>query len=96
MLNSSIRLLPPVAAALVCSVVAPLAHAQPPTRISAFGRYDGWTEARYTTWIRTSEYVTVRDGTRLAVDVIRPAVNGRPAEGRFPVVWSHTRYRLAG
>jgi uncharacterized protein len=80
-------------AALLLTVAAADVRSQPPSRVSQFGRYEGWSEPRYTSWIRTSEYVTVRDGTRLAVDVIRPAVNGRPAEGRFPVVWSHTRYQ---
>lgn len=80
------------ALATLC-VMAGAAAGQAPVRISEFGRYEGFSDAKYTGWIRTAEYVTVRDGTRLAVDVIRPAVNGRPAEGRFPVVWSHTRYQ---
>ena len=87
--SRSLRL---TAAVLLLGAAAPVAHSQSPTRISEFGRYEGWAAPRYSAWIRTAEYVTVRDGTRLAVDVIRPAVNGRPSEGRFPVVWSHTRY----
>ncbi|MBM3789092.1 MAG: hypothetical protein FJW35_01945 [Acidobacteria bacterium] len=37
----------------------------------------------------------MRDGVRLAVDVIRPERSGQVAEERLPVVWSHTRYRRA-
>ena len=32
-------------------------------------------------WIKTSQYVAVRDGTRLAVDIYRPAIDGRAVEG---------------
>ena len=69
---------------------------QTPARISEFGRYEGYGEPAFTEWVRTSEYVTVRDGTRLAVDIIRPAVGGKPADGKFPVVWTHSRYHRGG
>lgn len=71
----------------------PAPPAAPTARVSEFGRYEGWSEPTFTEWVRTSEYVTVRDGTRLAVDVIRPAVGGKAATGRFPVLWTHTRYQ---
>lgn len=60
--------------------------------VSAFGRYAGYSKASYTRAIRSSQYVTVRDGTRLAVDVYRPAANGKAAGGRYPVVMEATRY----
>jgi len=49
----------------------------------------------YDGWVRSSRYVTVRDGTRLAVDLFRPARGGKAAEERLPVVWTHTPYRRA-
>src|SRR5687768_9031504 len=61
-------------------------------RVSEFGRYEGYSQPEYPEWIRTSTYVTVRDGTKLAVDIIRPAVNGKPVDKKFPVVWTHSRY----
>lgn len=61
-------------------------------RVSEFGRYDGYSEARFDEWVTTSEYVEMRDGVRIAVDVTRPAVNGVAVEERFPVVWTHSRY----
>jgi len=68
-------------------------NADPPiARISTFGQYEGFSEPRYSEWVRTSEYITVRDGTRLAADVMRPAVNGQPVAGRLPVVWTYSRY----
>jgi putative CocE/NonD family hydrolase len=43
--------------------------------------------------VRTSLYVPVRDGTRLAVNIYRPAVAGRPVAGRMPVIFAFTPYR---
>src|ERR1700733_9373466 len=40
----------------------------------------------YSDSVRTSQYVTVRDGTRLAVDIYRPAAGGVVVDKRFPVV----------
>ena len=57
------------------------------------GVYHGYSEARYDGWVKSSQYVTVKDGTRFAVDIFRPAQNGVAAAGRFPVIWTHTPYR---
>jgi putative CocE/NonD family hydrolase len=46
-------------------------------------------------WLRTSQYVTVRDGTTIAVDIYRPARRRRVLDGPFPVVWSFDRYHRA-
>jgi putative CocE/NonD family hydrolase len=45
---------------------------------------------RYQEQVKTSFYLPLRDGVRLAVDLYRPARGGRAMEGRFPVVWHHT------
>ena len=42
---------------------------------------------------RESRYVPVRDGTRLAMNVYRPAVAGRPVRTPHPVVFAFTPYR---
>ncbi|MFL6196678.1 MAG: CocE/NonD family hydrolase [Thermoanaerobaculia bacterium] len=65
----------------------------PAPKVSEFNRYSGYSEARYDGWVRSSQYVTMRDGTRLAVDVVRPTYRGRVETARLPVVWSHTRYQ---
>lgn len=80
------------AALVLAACNAPQKSEQETHKISTFGQYEGYSEPKYTEWVRTSEYVTVRDGTKLAVDVIRPSVNGKPVEGKFPVVWTHSRY----
>ncbi len=59
------------------------------------GVYRGYSQARFAESVKTSQYVAVRDGTRLAVDIYRPAIAGRAVEEKFPVVWVHTPYRRA-
>lgn len=39
---------------------------------------------------RSSFYVATRDGTRLAVDLYRPARDGQPVATPLPVIWQHT------
>src|SRR5260370_37846196 len=36
--------------------------------------------------------VPMRDGIRLATDIYRPARNGAPVEGKFPVILERTPY----
>ena len=61
-------------------IVAVLAMSAPAAaqneKISRPGEYSGYSEPVYSEWQRTSFYVEVRDGTKLAVDIYRPAVNG--------------------
>ena len=46
----------------------------------------------YSDSIRTSQYITVRDGTRLAIDIYRPAVGGKPVDKKLPVILVATPY----
>lgn len=43
--------------------------------------------------VSQSRYVPVRDGTRLAVSIYRPAIDGAPVSARMPVVFAFTPYR---
>ena len=61
-------------------------------KVSRPGEYRGYSSAHFDGHELTSRYVQVRDGTRLAVDIFRPANAGRVAAGRFPIVWMHTPY----
>lgn len=48
-------------------------------RASGPGEYAGYSPRLYDRWVRSSLYVPVRDGTRLAVDIYRPAgADGQP------------------
>ncbi|OYW51366.1 MAG: peptidase S15 [Novosphingobium sp. 28-62-57] len=49
--------------------------------------------APYPDVVRTSSYVPVRDGTRLAVNVYRPARDGVVETAPLPVIFSFTPYR---
>src|SRR5690349_20101573 len=79
------------AALVVLSAVVAGASAEQP-KISRPGTYTGYTSARYDGHQLTSQYVPVRDGTRLAVDVFLPTRDGKVATGKLPVVWMHTPY----
>lgn len=46
-------------------------------------------------WVRSSQYITVRDGTRLAIDIFRPAKDGRAVEDKLPVILMATPYQRA-
>lgn len=70
-----------------------VAVSTPPEKISRFNRYRGYSAPAYDSWHRISQYVVVRDGTRIAVDYFRPATGGVLHEEPLPVVWSHTRYQ---
>jgi predicted acyl esterase len=75
---------------LLALLAAPSSAAEP--RVSKPGSYSGYTQASYDGHQLTSQYVTVRDGTRLAVDVFLPTQAGKPADVKLPVVWMHTPY----
>lgn len=78
------------AAAAVLAAAAPLAAQD--VEVSRPGVYEGYAEATYDGRERSSFYVTVRDGTRLAVDLYRPTRDGELHTEPLPVVWMHTPY----
>jgi hypothetical protein len=55
--------------------------------------YSGFSSPRYTSHTKTSQYVTVSDGTQLAVDVFLPSDG--PDRSSFPVVFTYTPYDRA-
>ncbi len=62
------------------------------TMISEFGKYQGYTPAIYDGTKRTSDYLTLSDGTRLAYDVVIPTKKGIPADKPLPVLFKYTPY----
>ena len=46
-------------------------------------------------WVRQSQYITVRDGTRLAADILRPVRDGAVVTRPLPVIWILHRYGRA-
>jgi len=78
--------------ALLCGVpVATAAQA----KVSRPGVYSGYGQPLYDGWRRSSQYVAVRDGTKLAVDLYRPTDKGQLVTTPYPVIWQFTPYRRA-
>lgn len=50
--------------------------------------HDGYVmpRATYAETVKVSQYVTVRDGTRLAIDIYRPAIAGKAVDKPHPVI----------
>jgi len=61
-------------------------------KVSEFGKYHGYTEDVYDSSKRTSDYLTLSDGTRLAYDLILPTKNDVPANKPLPVLFKYTPY----
>lgn len=61
-------------------------------RISRPSEYAGYSAPRFDGHERSSFYVEVRDGTKLAVDLYRPTTNGQLTDEKLPVIWMHTPY----
>jgi putative CocE/NonD family hydrolase len=66
-----------------CLLALTLAQSPPPPSAS---------QETYATSIRTSQYITVRDGTRLAIDIYRPESGGQPVDRKLPVILVATPY----
>lgn len=61
-------------------------------KVSDFGVYRGYSKRQYNSYIRDSKYIAVRDGTRLALDIYHPAVDGKRADKKLPIILMATRY----
>lgn len=59
----------------------------PAPATSTFGRYQ--PEQPYSEQVVTTFHIPMRDGTKIALSLHRPAVNGKPVETRLPVIWHH-------
>jgi putative CocE/NonD family hydrolase len=63
-----------------------------PEKMSEFGRYQGYSEVIYDGNQRTSDYLTLPDGRRLAYDLLLPTKEGIPAKEPLPVLFKYTPY----
>jgi len=71
------------------SSVAPI---PPEEQISQPSAYSGYSEARYDGYEMSSQYIAMRDGNRIAIDIFRPTADGVVAAEPLPVLWMHTPY----
>lgn len=75
------------------AATAPSSPAWPAGAVSRPGEYSGFGDKRYDGFALSSEYVAVRDGTKLAVDLYRPkTADGQVVSEPLPVLWMHTPY----
>jgi putative CocE/NonD family hydrolase len=59
-------------------------------KVSAPGHYSGYSDEAYPGYVLSSRYVAAADGTRLAVDLYRPATGGKATDDKLPVLLMHT------
>ncbi len=64
-------------------------------QISEFGNYTGYSEEEYDSWTRTSQYLTMDDSVKLAIDIIQPVKDNQVLSKALPVVWAYYRYHRA-
>jgi putative CocE/NonD family hydrolase len=82
-------------AGLAALAVASLGAVAQADKVSRLGEYSGYSPALYAEQQRQSIYLPMRDGTRLAVDIHRPGIDGKAVDTRLPVVWQHALSRRA-
>jgi putative CocE/NonD family hydrolase len=80
---------------LVLALVVACRANEKEAMISTFGKYQGYSEAVYDGTQRTSDYLTLSDGTRLAYDLIIPTKKGSPADKPLPALFKYTPYDRA-
>jgi putative CocE/NonD family hydrolase len=64
-------------------------------KVSTFGEYEGYSQARFDGYARRSDYLTLSDGTKLAYDVLLPTRKGTVTDESLPVLLMHTTYLRA-
>jgi len=64
-------------------------------RVSSIKEYSGYSEEIFDGYKLTSQYLTMRDGVKLAIDIYRPTKGGELHTEKLPVLWTATQYRRA-
>lgn len=83
-------------AVILCAGYCPLMSLpRAEEKVSRPGEYRGYSAAVYDGWTRSSEYLAMRDGVRIAIDIFRPTKKGKTTEEKLPVVWVLRRYMRA-
>jgi uncharacterized protein len=62
---------------------------------SEFGKYQGYSAVLYDGSRRSSDFLTLSDGTRLAYDLFLPTRKGIPADKALPTLFKYTPYDRA-
>ncbi len=81
-----------IVGAMLVGLATSVAAQPAPRKESKFASYRGYSRLTYDGWARSSQYLTMRDGVRIAIDLYRPANAGRTETAPLPVVWTQTPY----
>src|SRR2546428_4620218 len=75
-------------------VLALTASAGAQQKVSERFNYSGYTSADWKSFSRSAAFVTMKDGTRIAVDVVLPTeyVGSGTAQSKFPVIFQYSPY----
>ena len=68
----------------------------PVVRVSQPGKYEGYSLPLYNERTSSSQYITMRDGTKLAALILRPAQDGKTVSTPLPVIWTHNSISSRG
>jgi putative CocE/NonD family hydrolase len=84
-------------AVVVLLIAAYLLYPRPVVtgKVSEFGKYQGYSPSLHDGAKRTSDFLPLSDGTRLAYDLFLPTKKGVPATERLPVLFKYTPYDRA-
>ena len=88
-------LIPLAVILLVLAVVVLSQRKDKQGMISEFGKYQGYSEKVYDGAKRTSDFLPLSDGTRLAYDLFLPTNKGVPTDKPLPVLFKYTPYDRA-
>lgn len=75
---------------MVSLIISPVSVAWGAKKVSAPFQYSGYTFPEYNSHVRSSEYVTMSDGVKVAVVKYMPSEG--PSEGPFPVIFKYIPY----
>jgi len=78
------------------STISALTTNTPEELLSQPGNYKGYSQPLYEGRTSSSQYIPMRDGTKLAALILRPAQDGKTVTAPLPVIWTHNRYHREG
>ncbi len=80
---------------VVIALLIPFNRQAKNEKVSRFGEYHGYSEIIYDGTQRTSDYLTLSDGTRLAYDLFLPVKEDGVAKEPLPALFKYTPYGRA-
>jgi uncharacterized protein len=92
-MNESIEKLRTILGIIAVTTLLLFAYAHAQDRVSKPGEYSGYSRMLHKEVVRSSQYLTMRDGIKLAATIYRPALSGKALATPYPVIWEGTTSR---